>query len=457
MLDYWRQIKNQRVSFFSRFIHTKKSAPGSLTAPAPWRLGLLPSGPDPVHAGAPRQTEDATSRITHQRPKARWVQPLVKKPSTFTAKKPGRKKSSVQSCQPCLIFFVGYGSQTIDYARIPSVPTQTIKLTRYAQHTSAGREPGPARYLRIITPMSEAVATSTPGAALEAQQLGKKYGRKPVLENITFAVQPGEVYALAGPNGSGKTTLIRLLTGLAFPTSGVVRMLGQDIYNGGYVARRALGAVVEAPAAFYPHMTGRQNLEMVAFLTGMSNVESRIREVLARLELLAVADQPVRTYSLGQRQRLGLASAILHEPQILILDEPTSGLDPQGISKVHEILAELAWKGVAVLLSTHHLREVSAYSDKVGILGGGRLLEEVKLGAKGETYRLRVDDPPRAAAFLKTVPGVQNVSLRDVNVIFEGSPNVALAALVRENYQVQFLEPDYFDLYDYYRERVKNA
>lgn len=305
--------------------------------------------------------------------------------------------------------------------------------------------------------MSEAVTSSTPEAALEARQLGKKYGRKPVLENITFAVQPGEVYALAGPNGSGKTTLIRLLTGLALPTSGVVRMLGQDVYNGGYMARRALGAVVEAPAAFYPHLTGRQNLEMIAFLTGMANVETRIREVVVRLELLAVADRPVRTYSLGQRQRLGLASAILHEPQILILDEPASGLDPQGIHKVHEILAELAWKGVAVLLSTHHLREVSAYVDKVGILGGGRLLEEVKLATKGETYRLRVDQPAKAAAFLKTVPGVQNVSLRGMNVIFEGSPNVALAALVREHYQVQLLEPDYFDLYDYYRERVKNA
>ncbi len=328
---------------------------------------------------------------------------------------------------------------------------------RYFCLRATARKPDRLRYTRIITFMSEAVAASTSGAALEAQQLGKRYGRKPVLENITFAVQPGEVYALAGPNGSGKTTLIRLLTGLAFPTSGVVRLLGQDIYNGGYAARRALGAVVEAPAAFYPHLTGRQNLEMVAYLTGMLNAGARIREVLARLELLAVADQPVRTFSLGQRQRLGLASAILHEPQILILDEPTSGLDPQGISKVHEILAELAWKGVAVLLSTHHLREVSAYADKVGILGGGRLLEEVRLGAKGETYRLRVDDAPRAAAFLKTVPGVQNVSLRDVNVIFEGSPNVALAALVRENFQVQFLEPDYFDLYDYYRERVKNA
>lgn len=295
------------------------------------------------------------------------------------------------------------------------------------------------------------------GASLEALELGKKYGRKPVLENITFGVQPGEVYALAGPNGSGKTTLIRLLTGLAFPTSGSVRMLGQDIYNGGYIARRALGAVVEAPAAFYPHLTGRQNLEMVAYLTGMADTEVKIREVLSRLELLAVADQPVRTYSLGQRQRLGLASAILHEPQILILDEPTSGLDPQGISKVHEILVELAKKGVAVLLSTHHLREVSAYADKVGILGGGRLLEEVKLGHIGERFRVRVDDPSRAAALLKTIPGVQNVSLRDVNVIFEGSPGAAVAALVRDNYQVQALERDYFDLYDYYRERVKNA
>ncbi|MER3484238.1 MAG: ABC transporter ATP-binding protein, partial [Meiothermus sp.] len=142
---------------------------------------------------------------------------------------------------------------------------------------------------------------------------------------------------------------------------------------------------------------------------------------------------------------------------ILILDEPTSGLDPQGISRVHEILSEMAWKGVAVLLSTHHLREVSAYADKVGILGGGRLLDEVKLGSKGERYRLRVSDPAKASAFLKTVPGVQGVSLRDVNVVFEGSPNAALAALVREGYQVQFLEPDYFDLYEYYRERVKNA
>ena len=295
------------------------------------------------------------------------------------------------------------------------------------------------------------------GTALEASGLGKKYGRKPVLDNINLNIPPGEVYALAGPNGAGKTTLIRLLTGLAFPTSGTVKMLGQDLYNGGFAARKYLGAVVEAPASFYPHLTGRQNLEMVAFLTEMKSPEVRIREVLSKLELLAVADQPTGKYSLGQRQRLGLASAILHEPKILILDEPTSGLDPQGISKVHEILSEMAWGGVAVLLSTHHLREVSAYADKVGILGGGRLLEEVRLDSKGEAYRLRTNEPAKAAAFLKTVPGVQNVTLRDISVVFEGSSNTALAALVREGYQVQYLEPNYFDLYEYYRERVRNA
>lgn len=294
-------------------------------------------------------------------------------------------------------------------------------------------------------------------AALEIQDLGKRYGRKPVLEGVNFSVGPGEVYALAGPNGSGKTTLIRLATGLAFPTSGAVRMLGEDLHSGGYAVKRMLGAVVEAPAAFYPHMTGRQNLDMQAFLTGLEDASARIREVLARLELLAVADQKVGTYSLGQRQRLGLASAILHEPQVLILDEPTSGLDPQGIQKVHEILSELARQGVAVLLSTHHLREVSAYAHKVGILGGGRLLEEVVLQAENERYRLRVSDPEKAASVLKTVSDISSVLARDGLVFFEGRPEAALATLVREGFRVYGLEADYFDLHDYYRERVKNA
>jgi ABC-2 type transport system ATP-binding protein len=303
------------------------------------------------------------------------------------------------------------------------------------------------------------VVTPPPSGAanLEAQNLTKRYGRKPVVEDVSFAVHPGEVYALTGPNGSGKTTLIRLLTGLAFPTKGTVRMMGYDLYAGGHAARKVLGAVVEAPAAFYPHLSGRQNLEMHAYLTSLQGAEERIRQMLTRVELLAVADQPVRTYSLGQRQRLGLAAAILHDPQVLILDEPTSGMDPQGIGMVHEILAERAAHGVAVLLSSHHLREVSAYAHKVGILGGGRLLEEVVLNFQGARFRVMVDRPEQALAFVRTLPMVKNASLRNQMVVFAGPPDAVVSALVRENHKISTLEADYFDLYEYYRERLRGV
>ncbi|AEB12885.1 ABC transporter ATP-binding protein [Marinithermus hydrothermalis] len=294
-------------------------------------------------------------------------------------------------------------------------------------------------------------------ASLEAIDLTKHYGRRPVLEGVHLALRPGEVYALAGPNGSGKTTLIRLVTGLAYPTRGKVLMLGQNIHEEGYRARRYLGAVVEAPAAFYGYLTGRVNLERLAWLSGLRNPHRRIREVLARLELLSVADRPVGSYSLGQRQRLGLAAAILAEPKVLVLDEPTSGLDPLGIQLVHEILAEQAAAGTAVLLSTHHLREVSGYAHRVGILGGGRLLDEVRLAPDAPRYRLRVSEASRAAAYLETFPGVREVRLRGEWLILEGEVEEAVKVLVRDGYRVHEVTRDYFDLYEYYRERVQHA
>ncbi|WP_038058560.1 ABC transporter ATP-binding protein [Thermus amyloliquefaciens] len=290
--------------------------------------------------------------------------------------------------------------------------------------------------------------------ALRLEGLGKRYGRKPVLEGVSLAVRPGEVYALAGPNGSGKTTLIRLVTGLAFPTEGRAFLLGEDVHKNPK-ARRHLGAVVEAPAAFYPYLTGRENLRMHAYLAAVRD-EGRISEVLARLKLLAVADQKVGSYSLGQRQRLGLAAAILHRPKVLVLDEPTSGLDPEGVELVHGLLQELAREGVAVLLSTHHLQEVSLYAHKVGILGGGRLLDEVVLEGR-EVYRLEAHPLEGAFALLKALPQVASVQLQGGAILFAGSPEVALEALLKEGYRVQALEPHRFDLMSYYQERVKHA
>jgi ABC-2 type transport system ATP-binding protein len=290
--------------------------------------------------------------------------------------------------------------------------------------------------------------------ALRLEGIGKRYGRKPILEGVSLTVRSGEVYALAGPNGSGKTTLIRLVTGLAFPSQGRALILGEDVHKTP-TARRHLGAVVEAPAAFYPYLTGRENLRLSAYLTGVKE-EARIAEVLARLRLLAVADQKVESYSLGQRQRLGLAAAILHRPKVLVLDEPTSGLDPEGVDLVHGLLRELAREGVAVLLSTHHLQEVSRYAHKVGILGGGRLLDEVALGSR-EVYRLEAHPLEGALALLKALPQVASARIQNGAILFEGDREAVLKALLNEGYRVEALYPQGFDLMAYYQERVKHA
>src|SRR5690606_15415125 len=156
--------------------------------------------------------------------------------------------------------------------------------------------------------------------AIESTTLTKSYGGRPIVRDLTFQVNPGEVYALVGPNGAGKTTVIRLVSGLAFPTSGEVRLMGKDPHQHPEV-RRSLGAVVEAPAAFYPFLTGRANLKLHADLAG--GVEpGRIDEVLALMELAHAADRKVGIYSLGMRQRLGVAAAMLTRPEVLILDEP---------------------------------------------------------------------------------------------------------------------------------------
>ncbi len=324
------------------------------------------------------------------------------------------------------------------------------------------------------TPVLEHVSNAVvpQNAVVEAQGVGKRYGRFPVLEQVSFAVEPGQVYALAGPNGAGKTTLIRLVTGLSFPTAGRVLMMGTDVHVGGTRVRRALGAVVEAPAAFYPHLTGRENLRAHAALAGgygwaapgqspMPIDDARLREVLTLVELLRMADRRVREYSLGQRQRLGLAAAILGNPRVLILDEPTSGLDPLGIGLVHRVLSSMAAAGTAVILSTHHLREVSSYAHRVGILGGGRLLEEVDLTARHSAYRFRVDDAARAAVILSTKPFVTRAYARAPHVIahLEHETNApdAVRALALENIRIFEANPDHFDLYEYYRERVEKA
>ena len=311
--------------------------------------------------------------------------------------------------------------------------------------------------------------TATPApSAIEVRGLYKSYREHAVLEDVNLSVRPGEVYALTGPNGAGKTTLIRTLTGLAFPTKGQVYLMGRNVHEDGPRARATLGAVVEAPARFYPQFSGTHNLTMHAQLASMAPTvqrvrvsRDRIREVMALLELTRMADRKVAEYSLGQRQRLGVAAAMLADPKVLILDEPTSGLDPLGINLIHRIVTSLATSGCAVILSTHHLREISTYAHTVGILTAGRMVDHVDLRSRQAAYRFRVDDPVGAAALLERLPFVRRASARPPFVVAHlgGEARVpdVLTALSSGGVRVYEAGPDHFDLYEYYRERVEHA
>jgi len=312
-------------------------------------------------------------------------------------------------------------------------------------------------------PKASGNAAPERSAAVTVEKLSKRYGRTPVLEDVNLTVTSGEVFALTGPNGAGKTTLIRCITGLAFPTSGTVRLLDRNVHEEGSRARAFLGAVVEAPAKFYPRFTGTDNLLMHARLAshgkgGTRVTLARVREVLAQVELTRMADRKVGEYSLGQRQRLGVAAAVLAEPKVLILDEPTSGLDPLGINLIHRVIANHAGNGGAVILSSHHLREIAGYAHTVGILSGGRLVDTVDLRARHSAYRFRVDDPVRAASILASQPFVNRAAHRAPYAIAElaseASVPEALSRLALEGVRVFEAAPDLFDLYEYYRERL---
>ncbi|MEJ2288047.1 MAG: ATP-binding cassette domain-containing protein [Deinococcales bacterium] len=294
--------------------------------------------------------------------------------------------------------------------------------------------------------------------SIEVDHLTKRYGVRPVVRDMSFTVNPGEVYALVGPNGAGKTTVIRLVAGLAFPSEGAVRMLGSNPHQDPSV-RRKLGAVVEAPAAFYPYLTGRGNLRLHGRLAGGVE-EDRIQEVLDMMELGNAAERRVGVYSLGMRQRLGVAAAMLTRPEVLILDEPASGMDPLSLHLVHSVLREAAETGTAVLLSTHHLDEVVAYCTRVAIMEEGVLIDEVNLLDRRERYRVWVDRPHDARALLDTQPWIRHAAVRGDEVVFIPSESDVVgrvtAILAEAEIAVFELTRDIFDLRGYYRERVSS-
>jgi ABC-2 type transport system ATP-binding protein len=206
--------------------------------------------------------------------------------------------------------------------------------------------------------------------------LVKQFGRLRAVDGIDLDVQPGDVYGFLGANGSGKTTTVRMLLGLVLPTRGEIELLGGRMPRAGRRVLPRVGALIEGPAA-YGHLSGRENLALLdASGPGGSwrTRRQRIGEVLDQVGLGGIGRRPVKAYSLGMRQRLGLAAALLRRPELLILDEPTNGLDPQGITEIRRLLLDLHREGTTIFLSSHLLAEVEQLCSRVGVLDRGRLV-----------------------------------------------------------------------------------
>lgn len=223
--------------------------------------------------------------------------------------------------------------------------------------------------------------------ALEVHNLTKKIGKKLIVENVTFQIEKGEIFGLLGPNGAGKTTIIRMIVHLINRTEGKVVINGYDLDQSFKEAMGEIGAIVENPE-FYKYMSGMKNLKHYMRMATKDVSTERLNEVIRLVGLEQAIHQKVKTYSLGMRQRLGVAQALLHSPSILILDEPTNGLDPQGIREFRDYLSLLANQGISVLVSSHLLSEMELMCDRFAIIEKGRLThisrmdETVQLGSQ---------------------------------------------------------------------------
>jgi ABC-2 type transport system ATP-binding protein len=240
---------------------------------------------------------------------------------------------------------------------------------------------------------------------IRTEGLTKRYGRVLAVDGVDLDVRAGDRYGLLGPNGSGKTTLVRMLLGLVFATSGTIQVLDRPVPRKVGEVLPHVGAMVEGPG-MYPHMSGRTNLMMfdAAGPGGpRRDRRQRVGDVLERVGLGGIDRRPVKAYSLGMRQRLGLAAALLRKPQLLILDEPTNGLDPRGIREIRDLLTEVNQAGTTVFLSSHLLAEVEALCTRVGVMDRGRLVVQEELATlQAPTGRVTVTtaDPDRVVALL---------------------------------------------------------
>ncbi len=286
--------------------------------------------------------------------------------------------------------------------------------------------------------------------------LTKRFGSLIAVDQVDLDVRTGDIYGFLGANGSGKTTTVRMLLGLVLPTSGTVRLLGESMPKAAHRVLPRVGALVEGPAA-YGHLSGRTHLSLLDSMGprgGGRTRRRRIDEVLDQVGLAGIDGRPVKAYSLGMRQRLGLAATLMRSPELLILDEPTNGLDPQGIREIRELLLRLNADGVTIFLSSHLLAEVELLCSRVGVLDRGRVVLESEMAAlQAPTGRVVVRTPDVGQA--RSLLGARVVESDDASFTVAKCVAAQLnAELVAAGIRVDALVPEHRSLEQVILERT---
>lgn len=298
-------------------------------------------------------------------------------------------------------------------------------------------------------------------SVLTTIDLTKKYKEQTALDRVNMVVEKGDIYGFIGQNGAGKSTLLRMVTALARPTSGTVSLFGEINEAGLIEARKRVGAIIESPA-LHPDMSAHDNLEVHRLLRGIPG-KACIAKTLALVGLQDTGKKKVKNFSLGMKQRLGLAIALLGDPELLILDEPTNGLDPGGIVELRELVKRLNREmGLTILISSHILSELHQMATKYGIIHRGRLLEQlthVELNEKCRQHlRIRVDDPSKAATVLE-----MELVTPDYEVLQDGTIKLysldhdvrrISMALTNSGLVIEYFAPGGDDLESYFTKRV---
>jgi ABC-2 type transport system ATP-binding protein len=263
---------------------------------------------------------------------------------------------------------------------------------------------------------------------LRTTGLAKRFGKLEAVKDLSMELRRGEVFGFLGPNGAGKSTTVGMILGLVRPTAGSIELFGRELAANQWAALRRVGAMIEEPA-FYSYLSGWDNLEVLARAIG-DIPRSRITEVLERVNLSDRAGDRCGHYSMGMKQRLGIASTLLRDPELIILDEPASGLDPAGTKEVRDLIPKLADENRAVFLCSHLLHEVEQVCDRVAIIKQGVLLASApiqELLRRGTAFRIRIDDPARAAHILNGLPWIQSAEVAEDHLIVNAPQDSASA------------------------------